>query len=120
MKRGCEVAPDDTEADEAFLRQAQPDLHGPAHVGEFLRNSRPSTFGHVGASLRDAESEFRRNSPTWEQARSLALLDLLPEREDESEFDAWTANSESSEDADREAAFAGWGEEFFPTVLERA
>ena len=87
-----------------------------AHVGEFLRNSRLSTLGHTGASPRDAVSEFRRNSPTWAQARSLALLDLLIAREDESEVDAGTAPQKSIEDAEREAAFVRWGEELFPDI----
>lgn len=57
--------------------------------------------------------------PPHVSARMLALLDLLdslPTREDESEFDKWTANNESSDDAEREAAFATLGEAYFPNV----
>ena len=87
---------------------------GTSH-GEFLRNTQHSTFSSAGASLRDANSEFWKNSPTWGQARVLALLDLLdtPTAEsDRAAFTKWRANGALSADSKRDRAFAEIGAEF--------
>ena len=51
-----------------------------------------------------------RASSANSQARMLALLDLLdslPAREEDAEFDAWSVEREPSDEAQRDAAFAG-------------
>ena len=91
---------------------ARGEEQGASHVGESAAaDSQLSTIGHVGASLRDTNSgSAAADSPTWEQARMLALLDLLdslPAREEDAEFDVWGTERASSDEAQRDAAFAG-------------